>query len=67
MVGLTLSQRTKLGIPTESRLALIRHSDAEFVFSQNIILFSSPIAKLNSMFSHNSMIIADMELFIYSV
>ena len=66
MVGPTVNQQTKPGIPTESRPALIHQGATEFVFSQNFFQFCSPVEKFNKVFSDNSMSNAGMELFVHA-
>ena len=50
------NQLTEFGKPTELRLALMH---------QGAVLSCSPIAKFNHIFSDNSTVNADVELFVY--
>jgi len=58
MVGPTVKQQTKPGIPTRSRLAVIL---------QSFVQFCLPIAKFNNVFPDNSMVHVDVEFFVYPV
>ena len=51
MLGPTINQKTRSGLPTISGLALIYQGVVETVFSQSL----APITKFNNVFSDNSM------------
>jgi len=64
MVIPTQNQQTKLGKPTQLRLALNLQGVAWSVFSQSLVQFCSPIEKFSNTSSDNSMSTIVMGFFV---